>query len=114
MRIRVHVIPRSNRNTIAWEAGIIKVRLTAPPVDGAANEALIALLAEHLGVAKRNICIVHGAAGRQKTVEIIGMTPELMEQKNISYMCCPPGSSLAGIPREYGQVNRQTRRQRLY
>lgn len=64
-----------------WEAGIIKVRLTAPPVDGAANEALVALLAEHLGVAKRDIRIVHGATSRQKVVEIVGMTPELVERK---------------------------------
>ncbi len=81
MRISVRVIPRSSRNTIEWEDGALKVRLTAPPVDGAANEALLTLLAQHLGLAKREVHIVHGATGRHKTVEITGMTAEEIEQK---------------------------------
>ncbi len=81
MRIQVRVIPRSSKNSIVWEEGALKVRLTAPPVDGAANEALIALLAEHLGLPKRSISIVRGATSRQKTVEIVGMTVEAVEQK---------------------------------
>lgn len=74
MRLDMHVIPRSSRNAIEWEQGIFKVRLTAPPVDGAANAALIALLAQHLHLPKRSISIVHGAASRQKVVEIVGMS----------------------------------------
>jgi uncharacterized protein (TIGR00251 family) len=74
MRLTVRVIPRSRRNTLEWEQGILKVRLTAPPVDGAANDALIALLAEHLHLPRRSISIVQGAASRQKVVEIAGMT----------------------------------------
>jgi uncharacterized protein len=81
MLITVRVIPRSSRNTLEWEQGVLKARLTAPPVDGAANEALVALLAERLGVPKRSISIVRGATNRQKTVEIAGMTAEEMEQK---------------------------------
>ena len=81
MRMSVRVIPRSSKNSITWEEGVLKVRLTAPPVDGAANEALIALLAQRLGLPKRDISIVQGATGRQKTVEIIGMTAEAVEQK---------------------------------
>jgi uncharacterized protein (TIGR00251 family) len=81
MRMSVRVIPRSSKNSITWEEGVLKVRLTAPPVDGAANEALIALLAQRLGLPKRDICIVQGATGRQKTIEIIGMTAEAVEQK---------------------------------
>ena len=57
------------------------MRLAAPPVDGAANEALVALLAEQLGVPKRHISIVRGASSRQKIVEIAGVTPENLEQK---------------------------------
>ena len=49
MRINVRVIPRSGKNLIEWEEGGLKVRLTAPPIDGAANDALIALLAQCLG-----------------------------------------------------------------
>ena len=81
MRMSVRVIPRSSKNSITWEEGVLKVRLTAPPVDGAANEALIALLAQRLGLPKRDIRIVQGATGRQKTIEIIGMTAEAVEQK---------------------------------
>ena len=57
------------------------MRLTAPPVDGAANEALVELLAEQLGLPKRHISIIRGATGRQKTVEITGVTLEDVEQK---------------------------------
>jgi len=66
---------------IEWEDGALKVRLTAPPVDGAANEALIALLAQRLGLPKRDIHIVHGATSRHKVVEIRGMIAEAVEQK---------------------------------
>jgi len=74
----MRVIPRSSRNSLEWEQGVLKARLTAPPVDGAANEALVALLAERLGLPKRSISIVRGATGRQKTVEIVGITVEEM------------------------------------
>ncbi len=81
MRISVRVIPRSSKNTLEWEDGALKVRLTAPPVDGAANEALLTLLAQRLDLSKRDIQLVHGTAGRRKTVEIAGMTMESIEQK---------------------------------
>jgi uncharacterized protein len=54
----------------------LKVRLHAPPVDGAANDALIALLAERLGVPRRDVRIVQGATSRSKVVEIAGTTAE--------------------------------------
>ena len=81
MRISVRVIPRSNRNSIEWTSSGLRVRLTAPPVDGAANDALVSLLAERLGIAKRDISVVHGATSRQKIVEVRGMTAEVLEQK---------------------------------
>ena len=81
MRINVRVIPRSGKNMIEWEEGGLKVRLTAPPIDGAANDALIALLAQCLGLHKRDIQIVHGTTGRHKIVEITGMTAEAIEKK---------------------------------
>ena len=52
----------------------LKVRLHAPPVDGAANEALVLLLAEQLGVPRRSVRIVAGGTSRAKTVEIEGTT----------------------------------------
>jgi len=74
VRLTVRVIPRSSRNAITWEQDVLKARLTAPPVDGAANDALIALLAQRLGLPKRAISIARGATGRQKIVEIAGIT----------------------------------------
>ncbi len=81
MRINVRVIPRSSKSVLEWEQGAIKARLKAPPVDGAANKALIELLAEQLAIPQRAITIVRGAASRQKTVEIEGMTLEEVERR---------------------------------
>ena len=80
MRIHVRVIPRSSKNLIEWEEGGLKVHVTAPPVDGAANNALIALLAQCLAVHKRDIQIVRGTTGRSKIVEITGISVEAVEK----------------------------------
>ncbi len=81
MRIHVRVIPRSSKNLIEWEEGGLKVHITAPPVDGAANAALVALLAQCLAVHKRDIQIVRGMTGRSKIVEITGISAETIEKK---------------------------------
>lgn len=81
MLIAVRVIPRSSKNALAWEQGTLKARLTAPPVDGAANAALINLLAERLSVPRRSISIVRGETSRQKTVEIADLTPAEVERR---------------------------------
>lgn len=74
MRINVRVIPRSSRIEVVWEGEALKVRLTAAPVDGAANEALIKLLAARLDLLRSALRIVRGASGRQKVLEIEGVT----------------------------------------
>jgi uncharacterized protein (TIGR00251 family) len=77
VRVSVHVQPRAARSEIVGLHGAaLKVRLQAPPVDGAANEALVALLAERLGVARRAVRVVAGASSRAKTVEVEGTTEE--------------------------------------
>jgi uncharacterized protein (TIGR00251 family) len=80
MLISVKVIPRSKRNSVEWESEVegegLRVRLTAPPVDGAANEALVGFLAERLGVPKRQVVVVRGAKSRQKVVEVLGVSLE--------------------------------------
>jgi uncharacterized protein len=84
MRISVRVIPRSTRNALEWLPGeppTLKARLTAPPVDGAANEALIAFLAQRLAVPRRSISITYGATSRLKTVDIDGLTPEELRRR---------------------------------
>jgi uncharacterized protein (TIGR00251 family) len=50
--------------------GVVRVRLQAPPVDGAANEALVAFIADEFGVARRNVRIVSGFGSRNKVVEV--------------------------------------------
>ena len=71
MRFDVRVQPRASRSEIVGEYdGAIKVRLSAPPVDGAANDALVDLLARELSVARRSITIVSGASSRNKTVVV--------------------------------------------
>lgn len=72
----VRVFPLSNRNELSIEADGLRARLTAPPVEGAANEALIALLAERLGLPKRAVRVARGATGRQKVIEISGLSGE--------------------------------------
>lgn len=52
--------------------GRLKLRLAAPPVDGKANEALVAFLAEYYGVPKRNVRILAGASSRRKRILIEG------------------------------------------
>lgn len=72
MKIKIRVLPRSSRNEVVGEMadGTLKVKLTAPPVDGRANEALIKLLADYLDINKSKIKIVTGAANKNKTVAI--------------------------------------------
>jgi uncharacterized protein (TIGR00251 family) len=71
----VRVSPRAARAAIVGlHAGALKVSLTAAPVDGAANAALIELLADALDVPKRAVRIEHGDHNRQKTIAIEGIT----------------------------------------
>ncbi|MFZ4695150.1 MAG: DUF167 domain-containing protein [Verrucomicrobiia bacterium] len=70
-RFQVRVIPRASKSEILEMApGVLKARLTAPPVDGAANEALIRLIADHFGVRRSQVRIVTGHSARTKLVEI--------------------------------------------
>ena len=70
-RFAVRVQPRASRNEIAgMQNGVLRIRLQAPPVDGAANEALIAFLADELGVPRRHIRIVSGLGSRNKVLEV--------------------------------------------
>lgn len=71
----VRAVPRASRNQVAGVEGTtLKVRLTAPPAEGKANEALVRFLAEVLGVRRADVTIVAGAHARQKTVRVAGLT----------------------------------------
>jgi uncharacterized protein (TIGR00251 family) len=58
----------------------IKIRLQAPPVDGAANEELIRFLAERLGVPRAAVRILSGETGRRKRVEVTGAPPDAADR----------------------------------
>jgi uncharacterized protein (TIGR00251 family) len=73
--ILIRVVPRSRREAVDPERdGRVVVRTTAAPVDGAANERVVELLAEHFGVRRRQVEIVSGHRSRSKTVRITGTT----------------------------------------
>jgi uncharacterized protein (TIGR00251 family) len=76
--VEIRVVPRASRDELAGfdDAGRLKVRLTAPPVEGAANRALIKLLAKHLGLSKSAVTVIRGETSRNKLVEIDGLSDD--------------------------------------
>ena len=77
VRFAVRLTPRSAvERVVDVVDGILRVRVMAPAVEGAANTALIRLLADELGVARRDVRIVAGATSRQKLVVVDGVGPE--------------------------------------
>jgi uncharacterized protein (TIGR00251 family) len=77
----VRIQPRASKNeAVRLENGGLKIRLTAPPVDGAANEALVKFLAHAFSIAKSQVEIVSGHTGREKIIRINGIVTEDVEQ----------------------------------
>lgn len=73
--IALHVQPRASRTEIVTEHGDqLKLRVSAPPVEGAANAEVTAWLAKRLRVPKRDIMLISGQRGRQKVVLVRGIT----------------------------------------
>ena len=69
--VKLKVSPKASRNAIAaWHGDVLKLSVTAVPDRGRANQAVIALLASELGLAKSSCRIIRGHTGREKTVEI--------------------------------------------
>lgn len=76
-RISIYVQPRANKTAVAgMHDGCVKVRLAAPPVDGAANAALIEFVADRLRVPKSRVRIVTGQTSRRKVIEVDGVSAE--------------------------------------
>ena len=72
--LTVRVTPRAGRNEVSgYRGGTLLVKLKAPPVDGAANQALIAFLAERLSLPKVSVLILRGHSSRTKVVQIEGL-----------------------------------------
>jgi uncharacterized protein (TIGR00251 family) len=77
VEIDVQVVPRASRDAVVGRVGDrIKVSITAPPVDGRANDAIVELFATKVGAAKRDIVLVRGATAKRKTIRIAGITAE--------------------------------------
>lgn len=72
MRITIKVMPKSSREEIVEENGVIKAYVKAAPDKGKANKALIELVAEHYGVKKAAVSIISGETSRNKIVEVAG------------------------------------------
>jgi uncharacterized protein (TIGR00251 family) len=73
LRVRVH--PRAKREEVVAERdGVVVVRVTAPPVEGRANEALCKLIAKRARVGRKQVSIIRGAAAREKVVRVEGVT----------------------------------------
>lgn len=76
--ISVRVVPRSSKSAVAGiDGGVVRIRLTAPPVDGKANEALVEFLSDALDRPKRSIGIVSGETGRTKIVRVDGISTDV-------------------------------------
>ena len=80
-RLDIRVMPRSSRSgLVGVRDGRLVVRVTAAPVDDAANTAVIATLAEALALPRRDVRIVAGAASRNKTIEVRGLSAFQLHQ----------------------------------
>lgn len=83
----VRVVPRASRNKIAGiRDGIVRIQLTAPPVEGAANEALVSFLSSVLRMPKRDVEIISGHTAREKVVSVSGLSPEEIEARLRSHL----------------------------
>jgi uncharacterized protein (TIGR00251 family) len=86
--LAVRVTPRASKNEIVevLSDGTVKVHLTAPPVEGKANEALVKFLAEVLEVAPTRIEVVAGANGRDKLISVLEMDTATVHQKIVDHL----------------------------
>ncbi len=76
----VHIAPRASKNQVVGMQGdAVKIRLTAPPVEGKANEALIEFLAKALAVSRSQVEIVAGHASRRKMIRVTGITTQQVQ-----------------------------------
>ena len=87
--VALHIVPRARATAVAGSHGdAVKIRIAAPPVDGAANAELVRFLAVRLNVSATRVTIVGGASGRRKTVAVEGMEADEIR-----------GALLAVVPR---------------
>jgi len=82
MNLRVRVQPRAKRNALVpWQDGQWKLYVTAPAVEGQANEACVEFLARMLGIPRSRVSIVSGEKSRNKVVSLEGITEEAFARR---------------------------------
>jgi uncharacterized protein (TIGR00251 family) len=80
--VALWIQPRASRDEVVGERdGAIAIRLQAPPVDGAANAALVRFIAARLGMAPRDVQLVRGLSGRRKWVTVAGLEAAVVRQR---------------------------------
>jgi uncharacterized protein (TIGR00251 family) len=80
-RIAVRVQPRARRDEIAGEReGVVLVRVTAPPVEGKANDAVRKLIAKRLGIAPSRVSVARGSSSRDKLLEVADLDGEALRR----------------------------------
>jgi uncharacterized protein len=80
--LRVRLQPRARRDEIVGERdGAVVIRVTAPPLDGRANDALCRLVAKHAGVAPSRVSVVRGHRARDKVLQVDGLEAEALHRK---------------------------------
>ena len=85
VELKIHAVPRASKNEIqGLHNNALKVRLTTPPVDGKANQALIKFLSKTLGIPNAQIQLLRGKTTRYKTVRIHGLSKETLTEKLVS------------------------------
>ena len=81
LTVQVKVTPRASRDEIVgMRDGVLAVRVTAPPVDDAANRAVVKLIAKRAGVPRSRVRIARGARGRNKRIEVRDGGPDLLSR----------------------------------
>ena len=82
LEIRLHVQPRARRSEISgFYSGALKIKVTAPPVDDAANRAVVEFLASRLGISKSKISILSGAKSKDKVLLIKNISADALLKK---------------------------------
>lgn len=86
MILEIRVVPKSSRNSVSWydkEKKILKLTLTAPPVDGKANGMALETLADFFGLKKRQLELVSGETARQKKISLDAPQDQILEKLKI-------------------------------
>ena len=95
VRVAIRLTPRARADRLdgivrtADGAPVLKASVTAPPAEGRANDALLALLAKSWGVPRRDLAIVGGARSRNKTVHVTGDPAELLKRLAVLLVSLP-------------------------